>query len=82
MCFPRNAGLGQYNASRKEWHTAYRAARIAKREGTEPDPASGGIVWKAGLIVAYERAEYNDSLTFPLAARMASKQIIDQIING
>jgi hypothetical protein len=82
MCFARKPGLGHYSGSRVEWKRAYRAARIAKRDGIEPDPATSGIIWKAGLIVAYERADHNDPLTCPLAARLASKHIIDEIISG
>lgn len=52
MCFARKAGLGHYNGTRAEWCAAYRAARIGERDGLEPDPATSGLVWKAGLIVA------------------------------
>lgn len=82
MCFARKASLGQYKGTRADWHSAYRAARIAKRKGLEPDPATSGLVWKAGLIVAYERSEYIDQLTHPLAARLEAKQIIDEILTN
>lgn len=80
MCFPRKASLGHYDANRVEWETAYRAARIAEKSGIEPDPKSCGVVWKAGLIVAYERDSSGDYLTHSIESRLASKQVIDKII--
>lgn len=71
MCFARKASLGHYNGTRAEWRAAYRAARIAEREGLEP-----------GLIVAYDRAEYNDQLTRPLSSRLEAKRIIDEILSN
>lgn len=82
MCFARKPGLGHYHGSRRDWRKAYRSARIAARDGLEPDPATSGIVWKARLIVAYDRSQHIDPLSFPVSARLESKRLIDEIING
>lgn len=82
MCFLRKPGLGHYHGTRADWRNAYRAARIAQRNGKDPDPATSGLTWKAGLIVAYERADYADPLTHPVVARMESKRIIDEILRA
>lgn len=80
MCFPRKPTLGNYNGNRTEWIAAYRAARIDYKKGIEPNPSFTGIRWKAGLIVAYERQEYLDTLTHPVANRLESKRLIDKIL--
>lgn len=80
MCFPRKPGLGKYNASRSDWVKAYRAARVAHREGKKPDPVTGGIAWKAGLIVEFERDAHGDPLTLPIEARLEGQRIIDELL--
>lgn len=79
MCFPRKASLGGYKGTRDEWAAAYRSARAKARSGGEPDPATDGIVWKAALIVAFERHDYNDPLTYSICTRLATKRLIDEI---
>ncbi len=79
MCFPRKASLGRYNGSRVEWASAYRSARVKARNGGEPDPETDGIVWKAALIVAFERHDHNDCLTYSIGTRLATKRLIDEI---
>jgi hypothetical protein len=81
MCFLRNAALGQYNGSRKDWRLAYRNARLNQRIGIHPDPTTTGLVWKAALIVSYERAAHHDLLMSPLINRIALKRIIDEIMS-
>ncbi|MDH0342000.1 hypothetical protein [Chromobacterium haemolyticum] len=82
MCFKRKPSLGRYNATRAEWGSAYRKARVELRAGIEPDPATCGVVWKAALIAHYERNEWNDPLTIPVLARLESARLIDEIVAG
>ena len=74
MCFPRKAGLGQYNTCRKDWLEAYRAARVSIGKGREPNPRDSGIVWKAQLIVVERNRP--DHLTVPMKARLAAHRTI------
>lgn len=69
MCFPRKPCLGHYNATRMDWHKAYRAARITARRGGAPNPAHSGVQWKAELIVFNER-DSTDPLACPVAGRL------------
>ena len=79
MCFARNPGLGQYNATRSEWLEAYRSARVKASLGVEPEPASDGVTWKAELIVS-DRNRI-DPLTIPGANRLAAERVINEILN-
>lgn len=79
MCFARKSWLGQFNATRKEWREAYRAARVNARSGKEPDPTNSGVVWKAELIVS-ERDQI-DPLTMSGASRLAAEQVINEILS-
>lgn len=75
----RKPGLGQYNATRSEWLTVYRAARIKANLGEGPNPANDGITWKAELIV-YDRNNEIDPLTFTGATRLAAMRVINDIL--
>ncbi len=77
----RRASLGRYNANRAEWNATYRLARTNARAGREPNSTIGGILWKAALIVAFERHAHNDPMTYSMVERLASKRLIDEIVN-
>jgi len=79
MCFARKVGLGQYNATRREWVKAYRYARIKASQGLQPDQANDGAIWKAELIVS-ERTHI-DPLTITGVSRLAASRIIDEILS-
>ncbi|MEA8592097.1 hypothetical protein PZT57_25985 [Pseudomonas aeruginosa] len=78
--FQRKPGLGHYNASRTEWHEAYRAARVAIGNGAKPDHRLDGVRWKAQLIVAYERDGEGDPLQGSARGRLAVSRFIDEIL--
>lgn len=78
MCFARKPWLGCYNATREEWGKAYRAARIARREGCEPDPSLSGIAWKATLIITGDR-ERHDDLSVPIFGRLLVFKMCSQL---
>lgn len=80
MCFPRKPGLGRYLGNRTQWTLAYRAARIAEKRGTAPDPATFGLPWKARLVVAFDRHDHCDRLHSPVLTRLASWRLIREII--
>lgn len=80
MCFPRKPGLGHYAGTKAQWRTAYRAARVAQREGREPDPKTKGLTWKASLVVAFERGEWVDPLAMPLRYRALAWQVVNEIL--
>lgn len=80
--FQRKVTLGHYNATRAEWREAYRRARIEYRQGGEPDPTTAGVVWKAALIVNYERSPFVDPLEMPILGRLASSRMIDEILRS
>jgi hypothetical protein len=82
VCFQRKPSLGRYNGSRACWQRAYRAARVAAKDGGNPKPAHSGIQWKAELIVAYERDDAVDPLACPVANRLEAQRLIDQILLG
>jgi len=79
MCFPRKPSLGRYHGSRLQWQQAYREARIAAAQGIPPDPARSGIVWKAQLIVAYDRPRLDD-LALPVQGRLAAQRLINEVL--
>ncbi|SER94862.1 hypothetical protein SAMN04244573_04635 [Azotobacter beijerinckii] len=80
--FKRKPWLGRYNATRAEWKAAYRAARIAIGQGAEPDPATDGVLWKAQLVVAYERSGHGDRLKQPASVKLAAKRLMDEIVGA
>lgn len=82
MSLQRNAGLGRYSGTRREWRIAYQRARVAEREGVPPDPATSGLTWKAALIVAFERQNSRDRLQWPLLSRLHEKRLIDEIVSA
>lgn len=79
MCFARKSGLGHFNATRKEWLEAYRAARINAGLGRDPDPANSGVAWKAELIVS-ERGHI-DPLAISGTARLDAERVIHEILS-
>jgi len=62
-----------------QWRRAYREARIAAGKGLPPDPARSGIVWKAQLIVAYDRPRLDD-LALPIQGRLAAQRLINEVL--
>lgn len=80
MCFPRKASLGRYSGTRAQWRRAYRNARLAAANGLPPDPANSGLIWKAGLIVAYDRPAV-DPLACPVGSRLAAYRMINEILS-
>lgn len=80
MCFPRKPSLGRYSCTKAQWRRAYRAARMAAGKGLPPDPKSSGVLWKAQLIVAYERPSL-DPLACSVLGRLAAYRIIDEIVS-
>lgn len=79
MCFKRKPWLGHYSGTREDWRIAYRAARILEWQGQEMPPGVPSLKWKAGLIVAFERHDYADPLTWPVTNRLELKGLIDQV---
>jgi hypothetical protein len=75
----RKAGLGYYNATRAEWKSAYRHARERYQRGLHPDPKTKGIIWKAQLIVSYERNAI-DPLDFTPEENRSTRKLIDEIL--
>jgi hypothetical protein len=53
----RKPHLGRYSGSRQEWAEAYRMARLTyeRYHFSFPPESWSELLWKAGLIVAYER---------------------------
>tara|TARA_R110000851_G_C13075730_1_gene565286 strand:+ start:1322 stop:1573 length:252 start_codon:yes stop_codon:yes gene_type:complete len=80
MCFPRKQGLGRYNANRREWQKAYRAARVNAAFGAEPDPMTMGVTWKAQLIVCYERSGHRDKLSCTVHQRLAMIKVTNDLL--
>lgn len=79
MCFARKSWLGHFNATRREWREAYRAARVNAGLGKEPDPTNSGVGWKAELIV-FGRGQI-DPLTISGTARLYAERAINEILN-
>ena len=79
MCFPRKASLGRYTGNRRDWQWCYRTARLAARRGLRPDPTIDGLLWKAQLVVAFERNS-PDPLAAPGPDRLAFKRLLDEIV--
>ena len=79
MCFPRKAALGRYTGNRRDWQWCYRTARLAARRGLRPDPATDGLLWKAQLVVAFER-DSPDPLAATGPDRLAFKRLLDEIV--
>lgn len=76
--FTRQPRLGRYNATLEEWKQAYRHARMRRQQ--EPDSSTSGIIWKAQLIITYERSAYLDPLQAPLRERLAAKKLVAEIV--
>jgi len=79
MCFPRKASLGRYTGNRRDWLRCYRIARQAARRGLRPDPSTDGLMWKAQLVVAFERNS-PDPLVASGPERLAFKRLMDEIV--
>jgi hypothetical protein len=79
MCFPRKASLGSYTGNRHDWLRCYRIARLGARRGLRPDPTTDGLLWKAQLVVAFERNS-PDPLAAPGPDRLAFKRLLDEIV--
>lgn len=77
----RKPGLGTYTGTRKEWESAWRCARIHKREGHTHDPRDSGLKWKARLIVHYERTDVCDPLAVDVRARIWALQCVEGILD-
>lgn len=78
-CFARKPTLGCYTGNRHDWQLCYRLARLAARRGKQPDPKTEGLMWKAQLVVAFERNS-PDPLETTGPDRLAFKRLMDEIM--
>lgn len=80
-CFQRKPSLGNYNATRAQWIRAYRNARKLAKQGVSMSTKVSSVLWKAGLIVEFERNPLTDPLHGSALERLQQQRQVDLMIS-